>query len=96
MNKQSSSLLKTNEAGRIVTRLCKHWSHRFEVVYDEKQGEIHFEQARCLLKVADDGLYVELKTESTELLEQLKQVFFDHAIRMAKEPLEEAEWCDAV
>lgn len=96
MNKQSSSLLKTNEASRIITRLCKHWSHRFEVAYDEKQGQIHFDQAQCLLKVAGDGLYIELKAENTELLERFKQVFYDHAIRMAKEPLEQAEWRDAV
>ena len=33
---------ETPSARRYLTQLCKHWSHRFEVRFDDTTGESRF------------------------------------------------------
>lgn len=88
----SRSVIVTENARRCLTRLCRHWSHRFAVQFDETQGEIFFDPAYCRLKVLDGELEVQLDTPVQAELDELEEVVAEHLQRMAGEECLSIEW----
>lgn len=78
----SSIVLETDVPGRYINRLCRHWSHKFEVSFDSTAGEIKLGEALCTLKAAPTALQVTLEA-SDESLEKLQQAVMDHLQRFA-------------
>lgn len=76
---------------RCMLRLCKHWSQKFQVRYDETSAHIPFDPAVCELLVIESGLRATLQTPDREELVELQRVVADHLQRMAGEPLQ-ADW----
>lgn len=88
-----TNTLTTQEASRIIKRLCKHWAHKLDVEYDDTQGRVKFSESNiCLLQAQENKLLIELTVDNEESQQQLAQVVIDHVKRMAKEPIVEAEW----
>jgi len=79
----STALIATDNPQRLITRLCKHWSHKFPVNYDEHQGEIQLPLGRCALKVQEAGLQVRLEAEEEGQIQRLQEVVAEHLERMA-------------
>ncbi len=88
----STALVVTDNPQRLITRLCKHWSHKFPVSFDEQQGEIELSFGHCWLKVRDGGLQVRLQAAEEEQILRLQTVVADHLQRMAAAPLPEFAW----
>lgn len=83
---QSQATVQTRNASRYMTRLCKHWSHRFEVQHDDSTGRIEFGgEERCLLKASSDSLEMTVEASTPDSLESLEKVVVDHLIRMAND-----------
>ena len=78
--------------GRLITRLCKHWGHKFPVSFEELQGEIQLGLGHCLLQAQDNALDVRLNAADDEQLQRLETVVSDHLQRMATEPLPTFNW----
>lgn len=82
---KSRADISTAEGSRILTRLCKHWSHRFTVTHDTQRGDIRFDESSgCELQVIPDGLSVEIDAASESGLTQLEPVVAEHLQRMGK------------
>ena len=80
---------ETASARRYLSQLCKHWSHRFEVRFDETSGEIALPSGPCRLKAEPDGLEIALEAEDASQLDRMEQVVADHLKRFAfREPFE--------
>ena len=79
----STAQIATENPQRLITRLCKHWGHKFPVSHDERQGEIELSLGHCLLKVHENGLQVRLQAADEEQIQRLQQVVADHLERMA-------------
>jgi hypothetical protein len=79
----SSSLVKTATPTRLITRLCRHWGHKFPVSFDNQRGEITLGIGRCLMAADGVGLRVDLEAESLENLSRLEGVVAAHLQRMA-------------
>lgn len=77
----STAQIQTQNAQRLMKRLCKHWGHKFPVTLDEQQGEIELSLGACRLHCAD-MLTVELKSDAAQM-PRLQQVVTDHLQRMA-------------
>lgn len=77
----SSARIQTQAPARLMTRLCKHWGHKFPVSLDEQRGEIELPAGVCRL-YCTEVLTVELDSDS-EQMPFLQQVVTDHLIRMA-------------
>lgn len=73
----------TQNPSRLITRLCKHWGHKFPVRHDEQEGEIQLSIGQCRMKVVEGGLNVVLEAEDAEQLQRLQQVVAEHLERMA-------------
>lgn len=79
----SKAEIMTASAQRCLTRLCRHWGHKFTVSFDAEGGEVQFEPARCLLQVVDGGLRVTVETPDEGELAELEAVVGEHLQRMA-------------
>ena len=82
---------QTANARRYLTQLCKHWSHRFEVRFDEATGEIGLPAGPCRLTAEPDRLEITLEAGDAEQLDRMEQVVAEHLQRFAfREPFEVA------
>lgn len=88
----SRATVTTEHAVRCLTRLCRHWSHRFQVSFDETRGEIFFDPARCTLAVVEGGLDVVIEAPDAAALNQLEPVVGDHMQRMVAEETLQIGW----
>lgn len=77
----STARIQTQAPTRLMTRLCKHWAHKFPVSLNELQGEIELPMGVCRLYCTEE-LTVELESDS-EQMSLLQQVVADHLLRMA-------------
>jgi len=83
----------TNDAARVMRRLCRHWSHKFEVRFDDHAGEIQINDVKLSMRVAPDRLHVLLENPAGEIPERLPGVVADHLICMAgTEPPLQVNW----
>ena len=77
---QSKAIVATPTASRYITRLCKHWGHRFQVQFDEHAGFVDFEDAQCRLAATTAALEVTLFAPD-EALTELQAVVEEHLLR---------------
>ncbi|ENN84321.1 hypothetical protein RHSP_21116 [Rhizobium freirei PRF 81] len=94
---KSVSTVRTDHASRYLQQLCKHWSHRFEVEFNETAGKVPFSPEASLGLTADAAsLILTLNVEKPEDLERMQNVVADHLTRFAfREELEVAWSPDA-
>ena len=80
----SISSVKTEHASRYLQQLCKHWSHRFEVEFNETSGKVPFSPETSLgLATDSSSLIMTLSVEKLEDLERMQAVVADHLKRFA-------------
>lgn len=75
------ALIQTPQPMRLITRLCKHWSHKFEVTLTEQSGEITLPMGICRLLGSEAELRVELQGDA-ESMPRFQEVVADHLQRM--------------
>jgi hypothetical protein len=86
----------TADAARVMRRLCRHWSHKFVVRFDDTSGEIQINEVKLAMRVASDRLHVSLENPAGEIPERLPGVVADHLVRMAgTEPPLQVNWLAA-
>lgn len=91
---RSSTSVRTQNGGRYLKRLCKHWSHKFDVSYTDEEGRVPFGDDRfCTFKASPESLAIEIEAPDQEAIARLEQVVTDHLIRMAdRDQLSELSW----
>lgn len=83
----------TDDAARVMRRLCRHWSHKFTARFDDHSGEIQINDVKVAMRVAPDRLHVELDNPAGEIPERLPGVVAEHLVRMAgTEPPLQVTW----
>jgi len=73
---------------KLMNRLAKHWSHKFDIELTEDSADIPFPFGRCVLSVDGPALQATVEAEDAESLAKVETVVADHLVRMAREPLE--------
>lgn len=73
----------TADPARVMKRLCRHWSHKFQVRFDELTGEIQLNEVRLAMRADADRLDLQLENPAGEIPSRLPQVVTDHLVRMA-------------
>ena len=88
---------KTPDAARIIRRLCKHWSHKFQVQYDDAEGWIQLNEVKVTLRAAPEHVSVALENPAGEVPQRLLGVVAEHMQRMAgPEAGLQVTWCEAI
>ena len=73
----------TASASRYLQQLCKHWSHKFEVKFDPKQGHVALPIGPLDLTATDDTLLISAALNEGGDPERAKLVIADHLNRFA-------------
>jgi len=88
---KSNAQVQTQDAQRLINRLCRHWGHKYPVKLEEGFGEIELPRGMCRM-YAGDVLTVELEGEGDQM-PRFQEVVAEHLQRMAGKDEELAfEW----
>ena len=84
----------TPNASKYLRRLCKHWSHRFQVKYDDTHGAIDFGgDSRVEMTANAEHLLVRVFLAPEDNMAEMEDVVADHLKRVANdEPSLVVEW----
>ena len=106
MTLQSIARIPTDQGGRYIRRLCKHWGHKLAVDFDDDSGTVVFPRdarganwpgdARLIMQAHADNLECRLETSAEGQREALKGAVERHLERFAfREGSLSYEWVDA-
>ncbi|QND48986.1 DUF2218 domain-containing protein [Rhizobium lusitanum] len=80
----SVSSVKTDHASRYLQQLCKHWSHKFTIEFNETAGKVPFNPETSLeLKADASALLMTLHVENPQDIDRMQTVVADHLKRFA-------------
>ena len=87
---ETTARVPTNNAGKYVMSLCRHWATWMEVNVPERQGIVHFENGVATLTPSDDQLIVTILANDLPTIERVQGVVSSHLDRFAfrEAPLE--------
>lgn len=84
----------TADPGRLINRLCKHFSHKIDAQWNDTTGHLTFSIGQCELAVHSDSLTLTCQSESRDELEELGEVVASHLIRFAGSEVDQVRWQD--
>ncbi|MGE3246911.1 MAG: DUF2218 domain-containing protein [Beijerinckiaceae bacterium] len=80
----STASVATDSARKYMIQLCKHWSHKLNVAWDDEKGRIEFDSGRvCSLEATPGALQLCVETGTDEELERTQQTVVNHLKRFA-------------
>lgn len=80
----STTTVGASDARKYMLQLCKHWSHKLDVAYDDATGSIVFDDARrCDLAVDGETLTLKVEAADEEALERTQNTVVNHLKRFA-------------
>lgn len=82
----------TVNPGRLINRLCKHFSHKIDAEWSETNGLLTFSIGECRLSTQNGALALECQSPTSEELNELGQVVASHLIRFAGDEVAEVQW----
>jgi hypothetical protein len=92
MSLTANAFVPTATPARYIGRLCKHFTHKIPVVFDEQQGRIEFAFGLSLLHAEPTGLRLTVESATQEDLDRLKQVVASHFERVAWQEALSLDW----
>ncbi|RKR03477.1 hypothetical protein C7446_2002 [Kushneria sinocarnis] len=87
----ATAIVTTESGSRLINRLCRHWSHRFEVEHDDSHGHVDFGESQCSMSAHPEQLVITVHAGEEEL-EGMQNVVAEHLQRMAGEERLEVIW----
>ena len=75
--------IKTPQAARYMTQLCKHFEHKLPVTYDAETGIIPFSIGICRLRAGAGALTLSAEAADASALAQVQDVVARHLVRFA-------------
>ena len=84
----------TPDPGRIIRRLCRHWSHKYPVRFDDSSGEIQLGDVRVAMQAEPGRVRVSLENPVAEVPVRLKGVVAEHMQRMAGDETLDVRWAE--
>ena len=88
----STVQIQTSDPSRLIRRLCKHWSHKFEVDCDDQLGRIALGDTQCSLTAGENSLTATLQTVDEQQLTRMENVVADHLQRMSADETFSFAW----
>ena len=80
----SKSEISSTSSRKYMIQLCKHWSHKLNVTWDDQTGRIEFDGGRvCELETDGNRLSMRVVTQGDEELERTQNTVVNHLKRFA-------------
>lgn len=80
---RSTTIIETPRAGVYLKQLCRHFGHRLETTFDDRDGRISFAFGECELHAAGDRLELTAIAADPESRERVESVVGSHLERFA-------------
>ena len=88
----SRAEVPTANAVSYLRQLCRHWSHKFSVEFDDTHGKIHLPKGIVQLMPSPAALSVYLEVPAAEDQERMEQVVAEHLQRFGFRETLEFRW----
>lgn len=75
--------VSTENGGKYVRQLCKHWSHKLETAVDGDTGTVRFPAAVTTMAADTNGISITIAGDDRDNVEQLTDVVARHIDRFA-------------
>tara|TARA_R110000803_G_scaffold210336_1_gene281837 strand:- start:13665 stop:13940 length:276 start_codon:yes stop_codon:yes gene_type:complete len=79
----TTAIIKTANARKYMTQLCKHWSHRFDIALDDATGTAQLPGGEVRFVADAETLAVEILPKDASALPRMKEVVAEHLNRFA-------------
>lgn len=90
---KSTATVPTANARRYMIQLCKHFGHKVEASFDDREGRIAFGVGEAAMRASPDTLMMVATAADAEGLDRLEKVMASHLTRFAfREPDMAVEW----
>ncbi|MEH6387053.1 MULTISPECIES: DUF2218 domain-containing protein [Pseudomonas] len=89
---RSISEVSTDSPSVNLKKLCRHFSHKIEVSFDDECGDIKFPFGRGLLEATDGQLRITAEADDMEALAKTEQVLADHLVRFGSKETLVVQW----
>lgn len=73
----------TDKASKYLQQLCKHFSHKIDVRFDDTSGEVALPPGPARLTATDSALLVTIDAQDNDSLDKAKGVIDSHLARFA-------------
>jgi uncharacterized protein len=84
---------ETSQASKYLQQVCKHFSHKLEVRFDERKGEMLLPTGPASLRADETGLTIEISSEDAEGIARARGIVDKHLQRFAfREGFEGMRW----
>lgn len=83
MSSTIAANVKTENGGKYVRQLCKHWSHKLETQVEGDVGTVTFPSAVTTMAADGEGIAISITGENREDVERLTDVVARHIDRFA-------------
>ncbi|WP_330960570.1 DUF2218 domain-containing protein [Photobacterium sp. 53610] len=84
--------IQTPDGSKYLRHLCKHFNHKVDAEWDERQGKVFFAMGTCEFRATESMLTVECQAASDEALEVVKEIVKTHFDRFARREAVELAW----
>lgn len=84
----SSAQVPLSDSGRVLHRLCKHFSHKVKAQWDPTQGFVDFAVGTAILRATPHALCLECEAGSRTELAEVEQTLERHLAPMSGLPAE--------
>ena len=88
----SRAEVPTAHAVSYLRQLCRHWSHKFPVEFDDSHGKIQLPKGVVQMMPSPTALSVYLEVPAAEDQERMEQVVAEHLQRFGFRETLEFHW----
>lgn len=89
---EMNAKVTTGESGRLINRLCKHFSHKIKAEWTDSEGLLTFSIGQCHLSDRGDHLLLACSSPNESELQELGEVVASHLIRFAGTEVSSVQW----
>ncbi|MEG3753186.1 DUF2218 domain-containing protein [Psychromonas arctica] len=82
----SKTLIKSENAGRYLQTLCKHFSRKVPAEWDEQTGKVNFAMGDCEFTYSkkDNELTVHCNADSQDKLSTIQKILEQHVTMLSR------------
>jgi len=80
---RSTTTVRTPKASVYLKQLCRHFGHRVETAFDDRDGRIRFAFGECELHAGDELLELTAIADDRDARERVESVVGSHLERFA-------------
>lgn len=79
----TTARFETQHASKYLQQLCKHFAHKVEVAYDDRQGHAALPPGRAEMRAEDGALTIRLESEDVRNMIHARFVIDSHLATFA-------------